>query len=1031
MPLVGVVPAYNVRGVAAPGEHNPTYARTDGPDPTYDWRAAPGTPENTARITPALVTHDLTNALTADYDTQSLFSCYVVRGIDGRALDSFPRIRKSGLPWILSLGYTVTVEVFAADIDNAGKRPWTENDRIAAVYRYGREPGIGVYFTPRGLRILQPISRVLAAGDESESAARAWVLGIAERFDFSLTPSQDRAYCDPACSDWTRLYFLPNAARGGARYRSAAILLDGMRPVSPPRGVAVVRRGGGAARDIAGLVFVRVAPATYDQLIAALAVPVRVGGYRGERHGLFLSLAGALLGRRVPPEHVPAIVWSVASVAGVASPEHHRRSAVDTVGEWAAGRPVRGRAGLPDTVRDAFDVATLRGVSGRRRAAVRAEPIAVAQARLLGAIRDAPIGLTVVSTPCGLGKTTAAQVVALGRSAAGLRTAIAVPTHKKSIEIVDELRGAGVAVRRVFGQLSLLDTDGSPVCRYAETARHLAVGGQSIAWEFCDGRRVNPCEFRGGCAAYAGRDGPDDALVFVGPHALLGELDRRAGGGLLIVDETPALTTSETVSEADLIQALASIDLFEPEYGAPLALAVDAFQRWIASAALRTTLDGASILGEVDAGLLELARTAVGDADAGARACVAGAGEAGGGRGDAPPLRRGVAYAARHSLALAQQIGHASRVLRIVRDAVTAGVARVWVDEINTRGAFNSGRWARSVHDAGAGGARATGDTTPAPLRAAIVTTIPRGVTNALRRDGSVVLLDASAVVHAALYRAVVGYDPPTVVIAGSDSGRVERTVLYTRDAVRSRGLGEYAALAGFVRAAVEWALSDPTTHDIGFVSTLAVERIIAGEVRRGGGAIYDALRLLPSPPALGHYGALRGLNAFSDLDALITIGDPWPNLAGVAGVASIAGVDADAYSEGLVEAELEQAHGRIRTIHRRRPARLLHVGRVRPGGWAEPTVREFSAFLPSVATGSKTEDPGAVAAGVAAGPVGAAAGLPEAFAGMFERAVSVAGSERRLAAAMGLGWGAFRRGKQCGTAQFIDAVKFYIDASG
>ncbi len=1028
MPLVGVVPAYNIRGVDAPGAVNPTFADRDGPNPTYDWRAEPGSVDNTARITPALVTHDLTNALTADYDTPSLLSCYVVRGPDGRALDAFPRIRKSGLSWVLSQGYTVTVELFAADVDNAGKRPWTENDRIAAVYRYTREPGIGVYFTPRGLRILQPISRALAAGDESESAGRSWVLGIAARFGFSLTPSQDRAYCDPSCSDWTRLYFLPNAARGGSRYRSPAILIDGMRPVSPPRGVAVVRRGSGAVRDIAGIVFARSPPATYDQLIAALTGPLRVGGYRGERHGIYLSLAGALLGRRVPPEHVPAIVWSVASVAGVASPEHHRRSAIDTVGEWASGRPVRGRAGLPDTIRDAFDVATLRGVSGRRRAAVSVEPIAVAQARLLGSIRNAPIGLTVVQTPCGLGKTTAAQAVALERSASGLRTAIAVPTHEKSIEIVDELRGAGVAVRRVFGQLSLLSDDGSAVCRFADTARHLAAGGQSIAWEFCDGRRVSPCEFRGTCAAYAGRDGPDDARVFVGPHALLPELDRRAGSGLLIVDETPALTTSETITEADLIQALASIDLFEPEYGAPLALAVDAFQRWIATAALRTTLDGAAILADVNAQLLDVAREAVGDPDAGARACVAGAGLASGARGDAPPLRRAVAFAARHSVGLAQQIGIASRVLRVVRDAVVSEPSRVWVDEI-VRGTGRRGA------DVSVDCAADTTEPAQSPLRYAVVTTIPRGVTNALRRDGSVVLLDASAGVHAALYRAVVGYDPPTVAIGGEDLGRVSRTILYTRDAVRSRGLSEYAVLSRFIRSAVTWALSDPTIHDIGIISMLAVERILSSELRRGHGDIYDSLRLLASPPALGHYGALRGLNAFSDLDALITIGDPWPNLAAVGGVASIAGVDGDAYSEALVQAELEQAHGRIRTIHRRRPARLLHVGRVCPGGWVDHTVREFSTFAwagpPSAVEGSPRAPDDGGATVPRAGASDAASGLPEAFAAVFQRAVSVAGSERRLAAAIGLAWGAFRRGKQRGSTQFIEAVKIYIGALG
>jgi hypothetical protein len=34
---------------------------------------------------------------------------------------------------------------------------------------------------------------------------------------------------------------------------------------------------------------------------------------------------------------------------------------------------------------------------------------------------------------------------------------------------------------------------------------------------------------------------------------------------------------------------------------------------------------------------------------------------------------------------------------------------------------------------------------------------------------------------------------------------------------------------------------------------------------------------------------------------------------------------------------ELEQAHGRLRTVHRARPGKALHVGALLPGGWREP----------------------------------------------------------------------------------------------
>lgn len=46
-------------------------------------------------------------------------------------------------------------------------------------------------------------------------------------------------------------------------------------------------------------------------------------------------------------------------------------------------------------------------------------------------------------------------------------------------------------------------------------------------------------------------------------------------------------------------------------------------------------------------------------------------------------------------------------------------------------------------------------------------------------------------------------------------------------------------------------------------------------------------------------------------------------------------GLDAEGRLDALAAAELQQAHGRLRTVHRTRPGRQLHVGTVLPGGWA------------------------------------------------------------------------------------------------
>ena len=70
--------------------------------------------------------------------------------------------------------------------------------------------------------------------------------------------------------------------------------------------------------------------------------------------------------------------------------------------------------------------------------------------------------------------------------------------------------------------------------------------------------------------------------------------------------------------------------------------------------------------------------------------------------------------------------------------------------------------------------------------------------------------------------------------------------------------------------------------------------------------------------------------------DALITLGDPWPHLGDARNDAAFLGL-AQAWQqrlEAMCRAELEQAHGRIRPVHRARPGRALHVGTVLPSGY-------------------------------------------------------------------------------------------------
>jgi DNA-binding transcriptional regulator YdaS (Cro superfamily) len=83
------------------------------------------------------------------------------------------------------------------------------------------------------------------------------------------------------------------------------------------------------------------------------------------------------------------------------------------------------------------------------------------------------------------------------------------------------------------------------------------------------------------------------------------------------------------------------------------------------------------------------------------------------------------------------------------------------------------------------------------------------------------------------------------------------------------------------------------------------------------------------------HYGALRGSNRFRRRDATVTLADPWLNGDDVTGRAEWLALDEPSYRIALATAELGQAHGRLRSVRRRGPLTLVHVGRLAPDGWS------------------------------------------------------------------------------------------------
>ncbi len=87
-------------------------------------------------------------------------------------------------------------------------------------------------------------------------------------------------------------------------------------------------------------------------------------------------------------------------------------------------------------------------------------------------------------------------------------------------------------------------------------------------------------------------------------------------------------------------------------------------------------------------------------------------------------------------------------------------------------------------------------------------------------------------------------------------------------------------------------------------------------------------------------YGGQRGSNELESCDALLCLGDPWPDIGAGEEDARALGVGSAVHLEGLVGAEVLQALGRARAVRRNpeHPVVLLYAGGVPPGCWAVGT---------------------------------------------------------------------------------------------
>lgn len=922
---------------------------------------------------------ELREALEHVYFTDAHLVTYLVEGLDRQ-----PRVNKPGLELY---GKRLTVECLFCDVDNPEHQRWTPETFEAARQVDLNLPILataGIYYTSRGRRIVQPLAAPLDV-TVVESHLQHWL----NRLQEAGVP------VDQSCKDWTRHFRLPHVKRDGISERSRCLDLTRMQPTAlpplpvieleavEPRQKASSSRSRGAREPPEPR-----SPTPLPEYWRPVVVPVAaaIARVNTQWHALFLALAGALLKLGVPPEHVPALNEAIALATHADDRVQDRvNCAYTTLKRWRAGEAFAALRALqenwPEVARTLeATVGALRfakvPVAEPKAAPVETRTLEEITAALEATIENAPPGLTLIKAECGLGKTQAALRVAARRAAkpyasskaVGLRapanskTVISVDKNKLAIQCTDELSRQGHSSLRLFGPLSLRDPNDNPVCQFRKVGEPLVAGGQRLQWELCERRNGDTkCPHYDNCPAREGQQGDRKSRITVGSHALLGALDGQAGStGLLVIDEVQDFLETVELSEDDLERAIQSAPIsFDGMFVAALAPVLWAWLGFLQESPESQTVEACEAVRRVErkvpSGVLQQAqRSALVTSDADAVECALAAPFPRGHQGHAPPILKMAVDFALFDSKKAEQLGRISKVLKTAHHAISSDYPVVVRVE------------SRREH------------------RRLLVTSPREMLARALRRDGAVVVTDANAELHLPILAKVVGYEPPLHVFTAPDGAPIARTMIRTRKATRKAWFkkGQLALdspLVPLIEAAIAWARETPDTRALGIITVPLVEVLLkyaAGHepdkcrhAWKSMGQPKDALEALSArvAPSLAiwsgtlltaHYGATRGLNDMAEADALVTLGDPWANLGDAKSDAAFLQLEAvwEQRYEARCRAELEQAHGRLRTVHRKRPGRALHVGAVMPGGsgWTNGKV-EVRDWPASVAVGPTT----------------------------------------------------------------------------
>lgn len=928
----------------------------------------------------------------------------------------------------------VDVDCPQAHRDGAeASQAWRDEQRARVDELRAEHPGVVMYETRGGYRLVGALREPVAITD-AHAAAR-WRALVARRLAWL-----SRVYGivgDGACVDWTRLYRLPRATRGGDGGTperrpvlgawadlgawpdpTAADLAADLaelsarewsalsRHIAPPQTSAPSRSRSRAvapppiAADLGAV----------SQVIRAAAVALgAIPRGHGNRHSALLAVVGALVDAGWTEAALRRAAADLGALLGDARDE--LVSAVtQTLRRAAEGAPYLARAYLLDHARpvaEALAPAMERpGDRARRlldRAPVPREYTADEAARRIAEQLDrvrADRSVVVLAVTTGGGKTHAACDAARRAARHGRRTALVAVSHDVARESVDRLRGWGVRVAYLAGVLSHRDEHGEPVCVHHAPAEALAGAGLGTLDTLCDGRgyayrapdegrrrlplvdeRASdghdaPCAHRDTCSAYAAR------------QEQLADLE---GADVLVTVHALADAAHRWLADRP-DGALAVVDE-APELFAAAQVTADELRAAAAqvsarrSAVVRSQRWRAEQLVALAAGLADRpdGATITDTLLAGLRATQGADLLA---DTDEQHRARVASWAERIGLTRdgRERRTHTPRAARRVVDAARtrADLPAGAVDALRVAGLVGRALAAEHGHaprTVATTGTREHGAETGARELRITALAAPLAALLADERIGRVVM-DATA--DARTLGAVLGRPVTAERIAVADGAQVTRIFVPWAHANRrsclpdgAEGAPAWAELRGPMREGLRLAAEQvPRGGRILAVTWLPVVRaILAGDADPAVRADLAELSARGVTVEWWHFGAIRGVDRWRDADAVLEVGTPWENAGAIAQVCAAAGLVGADRDVGMhrARAEMEQVCGRLRAPRRAKVGRIVVVASVPP---LRADARWQVRELPTGRPRRDDADALATADGVTAAAAAAAAGV-------------------------------------------------------